>query len=436
MKISNESQQLFNRWLLGVAAGLGMIAAGHTAQITSLTVTDGEFRMGAFTPLGPVAFTYTGPYDLINDFPTPIGWDVNVGQNIQDGTMPDPTSVVSFPFGDPIVNTFNVVCDPQVVDACDVNPHGPTTGTVNGGSPTIADGDPIVVEIGGFYANWNGIDFNQGGVTRDGVAYAGQPYEFSFTSTVSNVVGDTFDYDMTWTSLIVGGPFNGQTGAWTFRGTGTVALVGNLPQTDPGLTLAPNNFAQIAGITTTALSAAGFPLPGADQDCVGGCWDWIVSGLAAAGDSANVVIPLGSNIPTPGSEDQSLAVRKYDTPTATWVPIDTSTGDEVRTAPIAGNVCPPPGDAAYTLGLSAGNSCLQLTLADGGPNDDDGSLNQAIVDPGGIILLTNPRGVTSMSDNGCTLAASSRDPRRSADWWLLVGFLSWLTMHRKRGHAR
>jgi len=411
-----------------------LIAADiYAAPITSLVVTSGEFRMGPFTPTGPVPFSYTGPYDLMVDFPTPIGWDVNVGQNIQDGVQAQPTSVVSFLFGDPWVNTFNVECDPQVVDGCDVNPHTAPSGTVGGGSATIADGDPIIFDINGLYANWNGIDFNQGGTSGDGVAYPGETWEFAYTSRVSNVVGNTFDYNMTWQSLIVGGPFNGQIGTWTFIGSGTVALVGNPPKTDPGLTLAPNNFTEIAGLTPLDLTLAGFPLPGAEQDCIGGCWDWIVTGLAAAGDSANVVIPLGSGIPSPATSDQAILVWKLDTATSTWIPFDTSAGDQFSTSQLAGTVCPDPADAAYTPGLTPGDSCLQLTVADGGPNDDDGTLNQQITDPGSLVLTTAPRTLTPISQNdGCTLASTPRDPWKRAEWLLIAGFLVWLRIVVRR----
>lgn len=51
-------------------------------------------------------------------------------------------------------------------------------------------------DMGSFYAFWNGTEFNQG-------------------STTANVF-DNFDrtYTLSWTSLIVGGPFNGKTGSW------------------------------------------------------------------------------------------------------------------------------------------------------------------------------------------------------------------------------
>ena len=215
MKINRLTKHLCQSAVLA-SSTLGLAANTQAADIASLTITAGEFRLGVFTP-SPIPFAFVDTsLDLITAFETTIGWDVNTGQ-----TAPATGSVVSFDFS-PFVNTFLVACDPQEVDDCINNPHTAVTGTVNGTNPTIADGDPIVVDMNSFYANWNGTDFNQGGTTGDGTAYPGTAQEFSYTSTVSNVVGNTFDYDMTWQSTVVGGPFDGQTGVWTFTGSGTI----------------------------------------------------------------------------------------------------------------------------------------------------------------------------------------------------------------------
>jgi hypothetical protein len=52
--------------------------------------------------------------------------------------------------------------------------------------------------------------------------------------------------------------------------------------------------------------------------------------------------------------------------------------------------CPPPGDASWSIGLNEGHWCVQLTIEDGGPNDDDGLANSSINDPGGVsVMLTD-----------------------------------------------
>ena len=402
------------------------ISTAQAAEIIELRVTSGTFAMGPFTANGPVPLTFVdSSYDLINDFPTTIGWNVTVKQ-----TAAATGTVVAFPFGSPFVNTFITTCDPSKVDNCVASPHTAPSGTVNGSSSTIHDGDPIIVDINGFYANWNGIDFNQGGTTEaSGIAYGGTAQEFSFTSTVSNVQGNTFDYDMTWQSFIVGGPFNGQTGTWRFIGTGVVSTTTNDPKTEPGLVLAPNNFATIM-ITTTDLQNGGYPLPGTENDCVSGCWDWILTGLANPGDIANVVLPLTSPLP------DGFAIWKFDTPIQQWELFDTTGGNKVSSSGLVGGACPDAGDAAYHSPPQAGDICLQLTIQDGGPNDDDGLPNSIITDPGATVLAggQGPNGpdVTKINDNSsCSISTTRVDPRKRADWWLLAGFLLWLGWVRR-----
>ena len=57
----------------------------------------------------------------------------------------------------------------------------------------------------------------------------------------------------------------------------------------------------------------------------------------------------------------------------------------------AGNsgYCPPPGAAEWQSGLTEGHWCVQLSIEDGGPNDDDGIANGTIVDPGGVSVMRN-----------------------------------------------
>jgi hypothetical protein len=64
--------------------------------------------------------------------------------------------------------------------------------------PTITG---ATADMGSFYANWNGTEFNQG----------------STTATVTAGVGGSLD--LAWSSLIVGGSFDGKTGFWTMNVT-------------------------------------------------------------------------------------------------------------------------------------------------------------------------------------------------------------------------
>ncbi len=59
----------------------------------------------------------------------------------------------------------------------------------------------------------------------------------------------------------------------------------------------------------------------------------------------------------------------------------------LASAPGEKGICPPPGDEAFTEGLTEGHWCVQLTIEDGGPNDADGNINQSIDDTGGLATL-------------------------------------------------
>jgi hypothetical protein len=89
-----------------------------------------------------------------------------------------------------------------------------------------------------------------------------------------------------------------------------------------------------------------------------------------------VVIPQRSAIPA------NAVYRKFQR--GRWVTFVADADNAVHSA--AGNpgYCPPPGSSDWTPGLTAGHMCVQLTIEDGGPNDDDGLVNSAVVDPGAV----------------------------------------------------
>ncbi len=109
---------------------------------------------------------------------------------------------------------------------------------------------------------------------------------------------------------------------------------------------------------------------------VGGIFDFTISDLPTPGQSVRVVIPQQAPIPA------NAVYRKFKN--GAWVTFVSDADNALHSA--AGNpgYCPPPGAADWTTGLTAGHLCVQLTLEDGGPNDDDGLVNAAIVDPGAV----------------------------------------------------
>lgn len=180
---------------LATAVGGGVTTTANAAAISSLYMNSGQFAMGVFTP-APNTITYFNGANLIGSYNAPA-WNTSTAQ-----TSAAPSSLASFDFngGGTWVNTYTAASATQ-------------SGVAGGGpapSGTVV-GNNITVDLSSFFANWNGTDFSQG--------------TSAATGTVSNVSGNSFDYTLSWTSLIVGGAFNGQTGTWTVSGTGTVSAV-------------------------------------------------------------------------------------------------------------------------------------------------------------------------------------------------------------------
>jgi hypothetical protein len=151
------------------------------------------------------------------------------------------------------------------------------------------------------------------------------------------------------------------------------------------------------------------------SSCVGGCFDFKVTGLnAAGGDSVQLVIPLSTAIP------DNPVYRKYNSGSG-WAGFDKTTGDSIASAAAlsAGPVtCPAPGSAAYTTGLTPGNFCIQLTIADNGPNDANDTLG-IIADPGGVA-----------STNQFNPESASKVDGVAGISWLLMGLPALLGLRR------
>ncbi|WP_348730791.1 Ig-like domain-containing protein [Rheinheimera texasensis] len=111
----------------------------------------------------------------------------------------------------------------------------------------------------------------------------------------------------------------------------------------------------------------------------GGVFDFIAYNLPQAGQGYQVSFPQAQPIPI------GAVYRKYSSSKG-WVDFIIDSKNTVRSAPGERGFCPPPGDASYTPGLTAGHWCVQVTVEDGGPNDADGLVNAAIVDPGGVAV--------------------------------------------------
>lgn len=115
---------------------------------------------------------------------------------------------------------------------------------------------------------------------------------------------------------------------------------------------------------------------------VGGIFDFIATGLPQQGQSYSLVIPQRSPVPA------NAVYRKYQAQNG-WKDFVIDARNSVASSEGERGFCPPPGDNRWTSGLTEGHWCVQLTIEDGGPNDDDGVANRTIVDPSGVSVILN-----------------------------------------------
>jgi len=213
--------------------------------------------------------------------------------------------------------------------------------------------------------------------------------------------------------------------------TGTVSL---------GATALSNSITNmLAGTTASGLAVTTNDIGTTDGDvntsCVGGCFDFKVTGLSEGG-SSKVVIPLSTPL------GDFPVYRKFSGSTWNGFVIDDnnsiSSAAALSTGPIT---CPAAGNSAYSsVGLTPGHSCIQLTMLDGGANDSDGVADGVITDPGGVATSGETIMVADVP-NGCSMSTTAVNPTERVDWWLVAGFLgalAWLRGHnrnRRKGHT-
>ncbi len=158
-------------------------------------------------------------------------------------------------------------------------------------------------------------------------------------------------------------------------------------EADPGVRVALGDVALQHGSDGARVTPEQLAGDGAPEDeirNVGGYFDLALYEVPR-GASVSVVIPQRRPVPE--------AARYRKLRDGAWFDFVTDRRNGLASAPGERGVCPPPGDSAYRDGLNAGDWCVQLTIQDGGPNDDDGLANGEIADPGGV-------GTTAQSSDG------------------------------------
>ncbi|TDR70559.1 putative Ig domain-containing protein, partial [Photobacterium lutimaris] len=155
---------------------------------------------------------------------------------------------------------------------------------------------------------------------------------------------------------------------------------GYLIEGDPGVCLRK-------GVTVAANASGGTQLfddeveqqLGSDTEAtnIGGVFDFIAYGLPTPGKTYQVVFPQRLPIPA------NAVYRKYSEQKG-WFDFVIDSNNYLSSSAGEAGYCPPPGSELWIVGLKEGDWCVQITIEDGGPNDDDGIVNGSIMDPGGV----------------------------------------------------
>ncbi|HEY9050740.1 MAG TPA: VPLPA-CTERM sorting domain-containing protein [Gammaproteobacteria bacterium] len=195
--------ELINMKKTAIAAALLLLATGvaNADTVTSITITGGDFGMGA---PAPADCTTTNPY---SSYQCITGSTTFTEGQVSSGS----TAMFNF-FNAPV----------SVFLGATATGAAPANDWTDGFQGTVdADAGTMSLNLGGFYANWSGSNFLQGTDSAETVQCAGTPEvcassSAAATGTVDMVAGT---FDVTWSSFITTAPFAGQTGYWHITGT-------------------------------------------------------------------------------------------------------------------------------------------------------------------------------------------------------------------------
>ena len=280
------------------------------------------------------------------------------------------------------------------------------------GRKVAAEGGPVMVMLsikdpnGTHTVDWSASDNNLIATSEDGAmvfefdpaALAEGGYEVAAIVTDSGIADETFNIGVLIrvSAEAVEADSDGDgvpDSKDTSQETNVIAVdadAGTATVTaDAGVKLIIGDAAQASGTSGIAISeetiaASGAdggeaPSNGDDEDFnyPAGVYDFQVQDLPVPGQSVRLVIPVASGIPA------NAVFRKY-TESGGWFDFVIDEGNGVASAPGEEGACPSVGSELFVAGLAEGDTCLQITVQDGGPNDADGSINGEYDDPSGI----------------------------------------------------
>jgi MYXO-CTERM domain-containing protein len=182
---------------------------------------------------------------------------------------------------------------------------------------------------------------------------------------------------------------------------------GAILQSEPGTKLMLGMLALGAGDNNVSIAEeqvmANSDSTDTDFDYPRGLIDFEVTG-ADFGYSYSLVLPL------PTALVDEAVYRKYSA-LGGWSDFVENATNMISSGMKLEGTCPELGSDAYTLGLTAGDDCLQLMIEEGGPNDADGLVNGTLVDPGGVAVeyFGPPSELSTVTSSRSQLTANGTD---------------------------
>nr|WP_171760856.1 FG-GAP-like repeat-containing protein [Vibrio sp. RE86] len=172
------------------------------------------------------------------------------------------------------------------------------------------------------------------------------------------------------------------------------------------------------GLDDDAIAQYGIPAPD-NYLLEHGLIDFEVHNIAEAGDSVSIVIPQAEPVV------MEATLKKYSL-TKGWYDFVEDEQNSVLATLGQSGFCPPPGDASYNRKPMAGDWCIQLTIQDGGPNDDDGSANGRIIDPNGFVTPIPLDKELPIDEQHFIYVSAGHFP------WIIMALLTVMVAARKR----
>ena len=292
------------------------------------------------------------------------------------------------------------------------------------GTLEFAGAGGIGVTPGRFYITWNGIP----AIDLGGSAAYPEDLGFATISCDPAPCADQSAFTLAYSAHVPNGDPSGFGGVpYGLTLEGTVRFYSDQLNVSGGNIIEQSRMpASETGMTDTEVA----------QQCVGDCFEYTVNNVDGG---VTLVLPLAGGVPL------NPVWRILEN--GVWRSFDTSTGDSIASAPLGETAteCPDPGDSAYVVGVDGkpvlGHQCIQLMIADNGPNDTDPAAG-TISDPGGMggggVAGGGDTGVDNRgsSTSGCTIGDGSITRSSRSEWWLLAGFIAWLGWNRRRHSNR